>query len=240
MSTQLYLPLVTPIADPRGYVTTPWQLYFQNLGQGTNAAISQLTGDVTAGPGGGSQVATIANSAVSYAKMQNVSAASKLLGRGSAAGAGVVQEITLGTGLSMSATTLNSAGGDVTGPASATADAPVLFNGTTGKLIKNSTPTGTGNPVLQTSPTLTTAVLGSSTATTQAPADNSTKVATTAYVDAAVIAPGYVVGPASATADFPALFNGTTGTKVYYVSDTNGGPVDRKLTFLNGLLTAET
>ena len=41
--------------------------------------------------------------------------------------------------------------------------------------------------MLATSPTITTAVLGSSTATTQTPADNSTKVATTAYVDAAVL-----------------------------------------------------
>lgn len=47
--------------------------------------------------------------------------------------------------------------------------------------------TGTGLLVFGTSPTLTTAVLGSSTATTQSPADNSTKVATTAYVDAAVL-----------------------------------------------------
>lgn len=47
--------------------------------------------------------------------------------------------------------------------------------------------TGSGPLVFATSPTLTTAVLGSSTATTQSPADNSTKVATTAYVDAAVL-----------------------------------------------------
>lgn len=47
--------------------------------------------------------------------------------------------------------------------------------------------TGTGAVVRATSPMLTTAVLGSSTATTQTPADNSTKVATTAYVDAAVL-----------------------------------------------------
>lgn len=31
-----------------------------------------------------------------------------------------------------------------------------------------------------------------------------------------------------------------SGTKIYWVSDTNGGPTDRKLTFMNGVLTAET
>lgn len=39
------------------------------------------------------------------------------------------------------------------------------------------------------------------------------------------------------------LIDGQTplsGTKVYYVSDTNGGAVDRKLTFIDGILTAET
>lgn len=58
--------------------------------------------------------------------------------------------------------TISSGGGswDVVWPASSTDSVPALFSGTTGKLIKNSTPTGTGNPVLQTSPTLTTPVLG--------------------------------------------------------------------------------
>lgn len=46
--------------------------------------------------------------------------------------------------------------------------------------------TGTGALVFANTPTLTTAVLGSSTATTQTPGDSSNKVATTAYVDAAV------------------------------------------------------
>lgn len=34
--------------------------------------------------------------------------------------------------------------------------------------------------------------------------------------------------------------NGLAGTKVYYVSDSSGGAVTRKLTFTNGVLTAET
>lgn len=47
------------------------------------------------------ETAQIANDAVTYPKMQNVSAASRLLGRGSAGGAGDPEELTLGTGLSM-------------------------------------------------------------------------------------------------------------------------------------------
>ena len=52
---------------------------------------------------------------MTYAKIQDVSAASRLLGRGAGAGAGATQEISLGTGLSMSGTTLSaSAAGTVT------------------------------------------------------------------------------------------------------------------------------
>lgn len=60
---------------------------------GTNTGDQTITlsGDVT-GTGTGAITATIANDAVTYAKMQNVSATDKLLGR-SSAGAGDVQEI---------------------------------------------------------------------------------------------------------------------------------------------------
>jgi hypothetical protein len=77
-----------------------------------------------------------------------------------------------------------------------------VTGGTSGRLLYDNAglagelaTTGSGNVVLATSPTLTTAALGSSTATTQAQADNSTKVATTAYVDrAAPILRSYIAG----------------------------------------------
>lgn len=74
---------------------------------GTTVSRDALTGDVTTS----ANAATIANDAVTYAKMQNVSAASKIIGRGSASGSGDPEEITLGTNLSMSGTTLNATGG---------------------------------------------------------------------------------------------------------------------------------
>jgi hypothetical protein len=59
--------------------------------------------------------------------------------------------------------TSTAAAGDVVGPASATDSAPVAFDGTTGKLIKQASVTGTGDIVLATSPTLVTPILGTPT-----------------------------------------------------------------------------
>lgn len=67
---------------------------FSGTSSGTNTGDQTitLTGDVT-GTGTGSFAATIANDAVTYAKIQNVSATDRLLGR-STSGAGDVEEIT--------------------------------------------------------------------------------------------------------------------------------------------------
>lgn len=62
-----------------------------------DSGITQLTGDVTAGPGSGSQAATIAARAVTFAKLQAIST-SRVLGR-LTAGSGDVEELTItGTG----------------------------------------------------------------------------------------------------------------------------------------------
>ena len=109
-------------------------IYYRNsggqlarLGVGTNGQAlvlasglpswASLSGLTPGGSAGGDLTGsypspTITTDAVTYAKMQNVSAASKLIGRGDS-GAGDPQEITLGTGLSMSGTTLSASGGGV-------------------------------------------------------------------------------------------------------------------------------
>lgn len=82
---------------------------------------------------------TIRTNAVTYSKMQDVSAASRLIGRGSAS-AGDPEEITLGTNLAMSTTTLNaqsvSTSGVGTSPTASQTDTITHGLGFTPKIIR--------------------------------------------------------------------------------------------------------
>lgn len=59
--------------------------------------------------------AMIQDAAVTYAKIQNVSTNARVLGR-STAGAGPIEELSLGAGLSIAAGVLNTVGGAASGP----------------------------------------------------------------------------------------------------------------------------
>src|SRR5689334_15166998 len=101
-----------------GFLTAAdWSTF--NGKQAAGNYITALTSDVTAS-GPGSAAATIANNAVTtvkinntavtLAKIQNATANSKLLGSGAAGSGASYSELTLGTNLSMSGTTLNASG----------------------------------------------------------------------------------------------------------------------------------
>jgi hypothetical protein len=83
----------------------------------TDVGITQLTGDVTAGPGSGSQIATIANDAVTFAKMQDIST-QHLIGRHTA-GSGDPQQVGLDGGLEFQGANIRRSAltGDVTASA---------------------------------------------------------------------------------------------------------------------------
>lgn len=125
-----------------------------------------LSGDVS-GSGSTGITTTIGANKVTYGKMQAASTTSRLLG--TSASSTAIDEIILGTGLSMAGNTLNSTAsgaGDVTGPSVAVDGDVAVFNGTTGKIIKVGATTGTGNLVRATSPVLLTPNIGTPSAGT--------------------------------------------------------------------------
>src|SRR5436190_4943561 len=210
---------------------TSWENYSSTISTG----LTQLTGDVTAGPGTGSVAATIAANAVTsgkildanvtYAKIQDVSAASRLLGRGSASGSGDVEELTISTGLTLTGTTLTAAGSGGTVTA-VTASAPLASSGGATPDISLTVPSdatkfldGTGafdtvkDSDLSTSNITTNNVTIAKHGFAPILPNDATKYldGTGAYTVPAGVSTGDVVGPASAVADDIATFNGTTG-----------------------------
>lgn len=119
--------------------TTAWNSLSYAAGGGGGGGVTDGDkGDITVSSSGATW--TIDNGAVTYAKMQDVSAASKLIGRGSASGSGDPQEITIGTNLTMSGTTL-SAAGSIAGSTGSTDNAIIRADGTGGSTIQGSVPT---------------------------------------------------------------------------------------------------
>ena len=113
-------------------------------------------------------------------------------------------------------------GGDVVGPASATANNVALFDGTTGKLIKDAGVSISGNNTGDQSVFSAVAVSGQSTVQADTTSDTLTLVAgeniaitTDASADSVTVATvGVVVGPASATDNALTRYDGTTGKLV--------------------------
>lgn len=95
----LVLPSVAPSAN---------QIFSQNSANSAGEWRSLVNSDITYAYGSGTITPTIANDAVTFAKFQNITT-NKLLGRATA-GTGDMEEITLGTGLSYTGTTLNVSG----------------------------------------------------------------------------------------------------------------------------------
>ena len=116
------------------YYLGKWFLNFFDI-TASGGGITDLTGDVT-GTGPGSTATTIANDAVSFAKMQNI-ATDSLIGRDTA-GTGDPENITLNATLSMSAGTLQRAAltGDVTAPAGSNATTIANNAVTTAKMVQ--------------------------------------------------------------------------------------------------------
>jgi len=106
---------ITPAEGEPIFTTDTKQLY---IGDGSTAGGIAVgggggvsdgdKGDITVSSSGATW--TIDNDAVTYAKMQNVSATSRLLGRASS-GSGDVEEITIGSGLTLTGTTISASGG---------------------------------------------------------------------------------------------------------------------------------
>jgi len=181
---------------------------------GTVSSIGNLTGDVTSS----NRATTIGNDKVTYAKMQNVSATNRILGRDSS-GAGNVEEITpanVKTMLSLNNVANESRatilGGNLTGTINSVAVATVTSGAAAGATanqdstssIRSGTTAanvGLGNVTNESKATMfsAAALTGNSTAVTQSAGNSSTRIATTAFVATATASIGKITKKISGT-----------------------------------------
>lgn len=123
-------------------INSQWYLNVYDVVSGGGSGITQLTGDVTAGPGSGSQVATIANNAVTNAKLDDVNTQT-FKGR-TTAGTGDPEDLTIAqakTMLNLSGTNTGdqtiTLTGDVTGSGTGSFAATIGNNTvTTAKMVQ--------------------------------------------------------------------------------------------------------
>lgn len=200
-------------------------------------------GDITVSASGATW--TIDSQAVTYAKIQNISTNNRLLGRATA-GAGTIEEITLGSGLSFSGTTLNATG--FTNPMTTLGD--VIYGGASGtptRLAGNTTTTkqfltSTGSAGLATAPawgTISASDIGSGAALTKSDDTNVTLTLggspTTALLTATSLTLGWTGqlavsrgGTGAGTLTGALIGNGTsavtavTGTALQYLRRNSG------------------
>jgi hypothetical protein len=192
------------------------------VGNGSNVATGvAMSGDTTIANTG---AVTIANNAVTYAKMQAVSATSRLLGSSSTTTP--VQEITLGSGLTLTGTTLI-AGGLFQLIVAASDETTALTTGTakvTFRMPRAVTLTAVRASLTtaQASGTIFTVDInesGSSILSTKLTIDNTEKTSTTAATPP-VISDTALADDAEITIDIDQIGNGTaTGLKVYLIGN---------------------
>jgi len=170
-------------------------------GTNTGDQTITLTGDVT-GSGTGSFATTIGANKVTYGQMQAISSTAKLLG--SSASSTAVQEIVVGSGLSMTGNTLSTTGG---GSGSVTNVSVTNANGFAGSVA-----TSTTTPAI----TLTTSVNG------MVKGDGTALSAATAGTD--YVAPNTLIKVTAITATTNTFqFQAATKTAVVYIVGGGGG-----------------